>query len=107
MPSQQAFDGNPGIVRITTERTDEGKVVLVFADNGPGIPDDIREKIFEPFFTTKAAGKGTGLGLSVTYGIIKDHKADIKIESQPGVGTAFIITFPAISDEIVMASSAA
>jgi two-component system NtrC family sensor kinase len=105
--AQQAFDGNSGIVRITTERADEGKVILVFADNGPGIPDDIREKIFEPFFTTKPAGKGTGLGLSVTYGIIRDHKADIKIESQPGVGTAFIIMFPSVSDEIVMASSAA
>ena len=105
--AQQAFDGNPGIVRITTEKADDGQVILVFADNGPGIPDDIRQKIFEPFFTTKPAGKGTGLGLSVTYGIIKDHKADIKIESQIGVGTAFIITFPGITDEIVMASSAA
>ena len=79
----------------------------MFADNGPGIPEDIREKIFEPFFTTKPAGKGTGLGLSVTYGIIKDHKGEITIESELGTGTAFVMKFPGIVDDIVVASSAA
>ncbi len=105
--AQQAFDGNPGIVRITTEQRDDDKVLLVFADNGPGIPADIRAKVFEPFFTTKAAGKGTGLGLSVTYGIIKDHHGEIKLESELGVGTAFIMSFPAIVDQVVMQSTAA
>ncbi len=105
--AQQALEGRPGLVRVTTARTEDQKVLLAFADNGPGIPDEIQAKIFEPFFTTKPAGKGTGLGLSVTYGIIKEHKADIKLESKVGVGTAFIITFPAIVDEIVMESSAA
>jgi signal transduction histidine kinase len=58
------------------------------------MPEEVRTKIFEPFFTTKPAGKGTGLGLSVSYGIIKDHMGDIRVESQPGVGTTFIITLP-------------
>jgi two-component system, NtrC family, sensor kinase len=105
--AQQAFDGKPGVVRVTTEQKDDAKVILVFADNGPGIPENIRNKIFEPFFTTKPAGKGTGLGLSVTYGIIKDHHGEIKLESELGVGTAFIMSFPAIVDQIVMQSSAA
>ncbi|MFQ6024268.1 MAG: ATP-binding protein [Acidiferrobacterales bacterium] len=105
--AQQALEGRPGTVRITSSKQDSGQVLLVFADNGPGIPEDIREKIFEPFFTTKAAGKGTGLGLSVTYGIIKDHKGEIRIESEIGKGTAFIMTFPGLVDEIVMTSSAA
>lgn len=104
--AQQAFDDNPGVVRITTGRKNDGKVLLVFADNGPGIPENIRDKIFDPFFTTKAAGEGTGLGLSVTYGIIKDHHGEIKLESDLGVGTAFVMSFPAIVDEIVMQSEA-
>ncbi|TDJ64200.1 MAG: sensor histidine kinase [Proteobacteria bacterium] len=105
--AQQALDGKPGVVRLTTSKTDDGNVLLVFADNGPGIPENIRDKIFEPFFTTKPAGKGTGLGLSVTYGIIKDHNGEITIESELGIGTAFVMKFPGIVDDIVMASSAA
>lgn len=105
--AQQALDGKPGVVRLTTSKTDDGNVLLVFADNGPGIPENIRHKIFEPFFTTKPAGKGTGLGLSVTYGIIKDHNGEITIESELGTGTAFVMKFPGIVDDIVMASSAA
>ncbi len=50
-------------------------------DTGVGIPDEIKSKVFEPFFTTKQIGKGTGLGLAVTYGIVKMHRGDIKIES--------------------------
>ena len=105
--AQQALDGKSGVVRLTTSKMDNGDVLLVFADNGPGIPEDIQDKIFEPFFTTKPAGKGTGLGLSVTYGIIKDHKGEIKIESELGTGTAFVMKFPGIVDDIVVASSAA
>jgi signal transduction histidine kinase len=105
--AQQALDGKPGVVRVTTSKTDDGDVLLVFADNGPGIPEDIRENIFDPFFTTKPAGKGTGLGLSISYGIIKDHKGEITIESELGTGTAFVMKFPGIVDDIVVESSAA
>lgn len=105
--AQQAMEGSSGVVRITTDVNKDGNVLLIFADNGPGIPADIQDKIFEPFFTTKPAGKGTGLGLSVTYGIIKDHKGEIRIESEIGTGTAFIMTFPALVDEITMTDTAA
>ena len=63
-------------------------------DNGPGIPDAIREKIFQPFFTTKPVGQGTGLGLSISYDIIKAHGGDIQVDSRKGEGTTFIIILP-------------
>jgi two-component system, NtrC family, sensor kinase len=64
-------------------------------DNGPGIPNGIRDKIFQPFFTTKPTGEGTGLGLSLSYDIItKGHGGEIKVETQQGKGSAFIILLP-------------
>jgi len=67
---------------------------LVFKDHGPGIPKEARKRIFEPFFTTKRPDFGTGLGLSISYGIIKDHKGNIRIESEMGKWTKFTIDLP-------------
>ncbi len=92
--AQQAMEGQPGVIKITTRHTDTGHIAVQVSDTGPGIPQEIQSKIFEPFFTTKPAGKGTGLGLSVTYGIIKDHKGEVRLESAPGQGTTFVITLP-------------
>ena len=72
-------------------------------DTGPGIPEEIQAKIFEPFFTTKPVGKGTGLGLSVSYGIVKNHKGDIRVESGAGQGTTFTITLPTANAAEVVA----
>jgi two-component system NtrC family sensor kinase len=81
--------------KIEIETTLENDTVkIVITDNGPGIPEDIREKIFDPFFTTKDVGEGTGLGLSVAYGIIDQHKGNVKVESEIGVGTKFIVILP-------------
>jgi two-component system, NtrC family, sensor kinase len=64
-------------------------------DNGTGMPPEVRNKIFEPFFTTKPTGEGTGLGLSMSYDIItKEHQGQIKVESEVGAYTAFIIHLP-------------
>lgn len=64
-------------------------------DNGPGIPDEIKNRIFEPFFTTKPLGFGTGLGLSVSYSIItQNHGGTFEVESEVGKGTKFIIRLP-------------
>ncbi len=91
--AQQAMDGS-GEVSITTSNGNSGKVEICIKDDGPGIPEDIQAKIFEPFFTTKEVGKGTGLGLSVSYGIIKEHKGEIRVTSALGEGTEFKISLP-------------
>ncbi|HUX13812.1 MAG TPA: ATP-binding protein, partial [Spirochaetia bacterium] len=69
-------------------------IALRVADNGTGIAPEIAERIFEPFFTTKGVGKGTGLGLAVIYKIVKDSMGDIRVSSEPGVGTTFEILLP-------------
>jgi signal transduction histidine kinase len=86
-----------GDILIRTFVDDEGRVVASVSDNGSGIPEDVRNKIFEPFFTTKQTGKGMGLGLAITYGIVRDYGGMITIESEPGTGTTFRLSFPAAS----------
>jgi PAS domain S-box-containing protein len=72
--------GRPGMARLTVH------------DTGPGISPDILSRIFDPFYTTKS--EGTGLGLSISYGIVRDHKGTIDVESLPGQGATFVLTFP-------------
>ena len=92
--AQQAMEGTPGRITLTSRIVDGGHVELCFADTGPGIPEEIQAKLFEPFFSTKPVGKGTGLGLSVSYGIIRDHGGAIRIDSKPGEGAKFLVTLP-------------
>jgi hypothetical protein len=80
-----------GTIRLGGEE-DQGKVKLVFADQGTGIsPDDI-VKIFQPYFTTKDVG--IGLGLAITERIIKEHGGWIQVESELGMGTVFTVILP-------------
>ena len=72
-------------------------VCLQVADTGQGIAPEHLARIFEPFFTTKAPGKGTGLGLAMVYGIIKQHRGWIEVDSRPGAGSTFKIFLPAIA----------
>lgn len=65
------------------------------AEQGTGIPEDVKAKIFQPFFTTKPTGQGTGLGLSISYDIVvKGHGGSMTVESEEGKGTEFIIILP-------------
>jgi two-component system NtrC family sensor kinase len=82
-----------GTLTVKTE-TENNTVLIRIEDTGTGIPEGIRSKIFEAFFTTKQKVKGVGLGLSVCYGIIKDHRGEIKVDSEEGKGTTFIINLP-------------
>jgi signal transduction histidine kinase len=82
-------------ISIRTEIIDSNWVAVRIADNGPGMPEEVRKRLFEPFFTTKPVGKGTGLGLSISYQIVVDkHRGRLECVSEPGVGTEFIIQIP-------------
>ncbi len=91
--ASQAIKGE-GVIRISLCTVANNSVEIRIKDSGCGIPAENHGRIFEPFFTTKAVGSGTGLGLSVSYGIIKNHKGKISVNSEVGVGTEFIIVLP-------------
>lgn len=91
-----------GLISIKT-RYDQTKDVieLSISDNGIGIPKENMDKLFTPFFTTKPIGEGTGLGLSIIYDIITKHRGTIEVESEPGEGTTFKVSLPALKGERV------
>jgi signal transduction histidine kinase len=86
-----AMGGN-GELRVRTYR-DDSCVVVEIGDNGPGIPPEVEAHMFEPFFTTKAVGQGTGLGLDTVQRIVKKHRGNIHVDSQPG-DTRFQVWLP-------------
>jgi len=99
---------SPGgqIYIISTISGGQEKEVQVFvSDAGEGIPPENLDKVFEPFFTTKPTGQGTGLGLYVTYQILKDHRASVSMESQPGKGTTVSISFPLLKEAFIPPAS--
>lgn len=94
---------NKGSITITTQEVEHSdnkdirkNIKIQIKDTGTGIPKDKQLHLFEVFFTTKEAGKGTGLGLFITKNIIEKHEGTIKVISEPGKGSEFIITIPAI-----------
>lgn len=82
-----------GDIFIATS-SNNGNVEISIRDTGKGMDEATRKRVFEPFFTTKDVGDGTGLGLSISYGIIEQHHGSIRVESNPGSGSNFIITLP-------------
>ncbi|NEP08878.1 MAG: PAS domain S-box protein [Symploca sp. SIO2C1] len=103
------LERNPSTIKISTEvvnycSTDAfscdvtqncQSVVIRIADNGPGIPEKLRQRIFDHFFTTKPVGKGTGLGLAISYQIVVEkHGGTIQCLSEQGKGTEFVVEIP-------------
>ncbi len=88
----QAIDGE-GTIWIKTY-SENNSVVVRIKDTGGGISEDSLKDIFNPFFTTKPVGQGTGLGLSISYSIVKKHGGEITVDSEPGVGTEFVVVLP-------------
>ncbi len=98
--ARDAVDGNGRVaIRTDTVEIDGAKWVrLEVADNGHGIPADLRDRVFEPYFTTKTKGqeRGTGLGLATVFGIVEGHGGAIEIDAGlDGRGTTFRVTLPA------------
>ena len=85
--------GEHGTITIRT-RSDGGYAIVELTDDGPGIPEDVRERIFDPFFTTKDVGSGTGLGLATARQIVVErHNGLLSVESVPG-NTTFRVKLP-------------
>ncbi len=104
-----------GVLRINTTQTvidrdfcrvygygEPGDYALITVeDTGCGMSKDIQQKIFDPFYTTKDTGKGTGLGLAIAWGVVKQHKGYILVDSEPGQGTRFRIYLPLTEQKLV------
>jgi signal transduction histidine kinase len=88
----QAMPGG-GVLTLQTF-FDASRVYLAVEDNGIGMSPEVKENAFMPFFTTKDVDQGTGLGLSVVHGIVSLHKGEIRVESEQGKGSRFLVTFP-------------
>ena len=83
----QAEVTGAGEVKVLAEATSNG-IAFSVSDNGPGVPEELREKIIEPFFTTKEVGKGTGLGMPICVRIVEAHASKLEIDDSPKLGGA-------------------
>ncbi len=101
--SEKAKQGTAGYEPTVSVRTSlspgegrgEARIQITVSDNGPGIPNSIKDKIFQPFFTTKPTGQGTGLGLSLSYDIVtKGHGGELKVDTKEGEGSVLTIILP-------------
>ena len=88
---QQAMDG-PGIIRISSRRSDDGRVVLEALDSGPGFDPALLDSVLDPFFTTKDGG--TGLGLPIARRIFEEHGGWLHLHNAPGHGASFVMVLP-------------
>lgn len=93
--SNQELHAFSSSIQIITEKISHNRVAIHIIDNGPGIPEAVKQRIFDPFFTTKPIGKGTGMGMSLSYQIITEkHKGTLSCDSTIGQGTKFTIEIP-------------
>jgi signal transduction histidine kinase len=84
--------GGKGELIVRTSR-ELDSILIEIIDNGPGIPASVKPHIFEPFYTTKGVGEGTGMGLDTVYRIVRSHRGEVSVDSQPG-RTSFQVRLP-------------
>jgi len=92
--ARQALAEGAGSRILIHSGADAKGVFAVVTDDGPGIPEEIRERIFDPFFTTKAPDEGTGLGLAIAWDIVREHRGSINVTCPPEGGTVFRMVLP-------------
>jgi signal transduction histidine kinase len=94
--ARQALEGvaEPAI-RVALRR-DGDWIELAVSDNGPGVPEGLRERVFDPFFTTKPPDQGTGLGLALAFDIARDHGGVLEERSLAGRGATFVLRLPTL-----------
>ena len=97
---QAMSEANRGGKLIIKTQPMKDYIRVSFADEGPGIPADQRDKIFDPFFTTRDDKGGTGLGLSICHGIVAQHNGRIYVKSRVGKGATFFVELPVTTEEI-------
>ena len=85
-----AYDAG-GVVEVDGRRVGD-RVIITVSDNGPGVPDEIRDRVFHPFFTTKAPGRGTGLGLNIAWRVAQRHGGSLQLIRGPQSGACFELT---------------
>jgi two-component system NtrC family sensor kinase len=90
--AREALDGR-GQVEVSTRYGEKDSIIISIADNGPGIPPDKADKIFDAYFTTRA--KGTGLGLAIVKHNTEMYGGVVRVQSELGKGSRFILEFPA------------
>ena len=90
-------EGEPVLVR---SRLVGSRVVIRVVDRGPGIPERERERIFEPFYRAGASGGGSGLGLAIAKGFVEANGGEIGVESLPGQGSSFVVSFPVAAEGV-------
>ena len=86
------------LIQISKLKGSDDAFTMIVEDNGPGVPEDIRDSIFDPFYTTKSSGEGTGLGLSIAHGIAREHGGTLILEPTSSGGARFAITVPCEAD---------
>jgi two-component system NtrC family sensor kinase len=90
----EAMEGSGELTITSRENKTSEEIEVSFNDTGPGISEENIRKIFDPFFTTKDVGHGTGLGLAISYGLVRNHKGSILVDSVVGEGTTFTVSVP-------------
>ncbi|HSR19822.1 MAG TPA: cache domain-containing protein [Anaerolineales bacterium] len=94
----EAMEGKGRLALATRWDSRAAQIEITFTDSGPGISPENLKRVFSPFFTTKDAGHGVGLGLAISYGIVKEHNGDIRVENLASGGAKFLVRLPVDND---------